>query len=146
MVDAGASFLMIVVAMLLAIVCTNLATWLLVRGLARGKEVSVRLALGASRARVVRHLVLESTLLAGLGGALGFLFAGWTIGVVAALDLPVDVGKGLDPGCWASRWRFRCSREWPSAWPPPSARPEAGSHPPCAATGRSDRARGAGSV
>jgi hypothetical protein len=46
MIDAGASFLMIVVAMLLAIVCTNLAAWLLVRGLARGEEVSVRLALG----------------------------------------------------------------------------------------------------
>jgi hypothetical protein len=48
---------MIVVGMLLAIACTNLATWLLVCGLARGKEMSVRLALGASRARVVRHLV-----------------------------------------------------------------------------------------
>ena len=96
MVDAGAGFLTIVVAMLLAIVCTNLATWLLVRGLARGKEVSVRLALGASRARVVRHLVVESTLLAGLGGALGYLFAVWTMAFVATLDLPVDVGGGLD--------------------------------------------------
>jgi len=80
MVDAGASFLMIVAAMLLAIVCTNLATWLLVRGLARGKEMSVRLALGASRSRVVRHLVIESTLLAGLAGAVGYLLAEWTIG------------------------------------------------------------------
>jgi len=96
MVDAGASFLMIVVAMLLAIVCTNLATWLLVRGLARGKEVSVRLAVGASRAQVVRHLVVESTLLAGLGGAAGYLLAEWTMGFVATLDLPVDVGEGLD--------------------------------------------------
>jgi predicted permease len=97
MLDAGASFLMIVVAMLLAIVCTNLATWLLVRGLARGKEVSVRLALGASRARVVRHLVVESTLLAGLGGVIGYLLADWTMGFVGTLDLPVDVGGSLDP-------------------------------------------------
>jgi predicted permease len=96
MVDAGASFLMMVVAMLLAIVCTNLATWLLVRGLARGKEISVRLAVGASRAQVVRHLVVESTLLAGLGGAAGYLLAEWTMGFVATLDLPVDVGEGLD--------------------------------------------------
>ena len=96
MVDAGASFLLIVVAMLLAIVCTNLATWLLVRGLARGKEVSVRLALGASRAQVVRHLVVESTLLAGLGGTVGYLLAEWTMGFVATLGLPVDVSGGLD--------------------------------------------------
>jgi putative ABC transport system permease protein len=96
MVDAGAGFLMIVVAMLLAIICTNLATWLLVRGLARGKEVSVRLALGASRAQVVRHLVVESTLLAGLGGTAGYLLAEWTMGFVARLDLPVEVGGSLD--------------------------------------------------
>jgi len=96
MVDAGVGFLTIVVAMLLAIVCTNLATWLLVRGLARGKEVSVRLALGASRARVVRNLVFESTLLAGLGGAFGYLLTEWAIGLVATLDLPVDVSGGVD--------------------------------------------------
>jgi len=96
MLDAGASFLMIVVAMLLAIVCTNLATWLLVRGLARGKEISVRLALGASRAQVVRQLVVESTLLAGVGGGIGYLLAEWTMGLVATLDLPIDVGARLD--------------------------------------------------
>jgi putative ABC transport system permease protein len=96
MLNAGASFLMIVVAMLLAIVCTNLATWLMVRGLARGKEVSVRMALGASRGQVVRHLVVESTLLAALGGCVGYLLAEWTMRFVATMDLPVDVGGGLD--------------------------------------------------
>ncbi len=96
MLDAGASFLMIVVAMLLTIACTNLATWLLVRGMARGREVSVRLALGASRAQVVRHLVVESTLLAALGGAVGYVLADWVMGIVATLDLPVEVGTGLD--------------------------------------------------
>ena len=58
--------------------------------------MSVRLALGASRARVVRHLVLESTLLAGLGGAVGYLLAQWAMGFLATLDLPVDVAGGLD--------------------------------------------------
>jgi putative ABC transport system permease protein len=96
MVDAGASFLMIVVAMLLAIVCSNLATWLLVRGIARGREVSVRLALGASRSRVVRHLIVESTLLAGVGGGIGCVLAEWAMRIVATFDLPVDVGGGLD--------------------------------------------------
>ncbi len=96
MVNAGASLLLVVVAMLLAIVCTNLATWLLVRGLERGKEVSVRLALGASRSRVVGLLVVESTVLAALGGAAGALLAHWTLGVAARLDLPVDLRGGLD--------------------------------------------------
>ncbi len=62
---AGASILMIVVALILAIACTNLATWLLVRGLSRAKEMSVRLALGATRAQLARHLLVESTVLAG---------------------------------------------------------------------------------
>ena len=66
MLGAAAGFLMIIVGLLLAVACTNLATWLLVRGLARAKEVSVRLALGATRAQIVRHLLVESTLLAGV--------------------------------------------------------------------------------
>ena len=66
--NAVAWVLMIVVGLVLAIACTNLATWLLVRGLSRAKEVSVRLALGATRGQLVRHLLVESTLLAGVGG------------------------------------------------------------------------------
>jgi predicted permease len=92
----GATFLMTVVGLLLAIACTNLATWLLVRGLSRAKEVSVRLALGATRGQLVRQLLVESTLLAGVGGAAGCLLAVWAIRVVALMDLPLDAGVGLD--------------------------------------------------
>ncbi|HET9982760.1 MAG TPA: ADOP family duplicated permease [Longimicrobiales bacterium] len=61
--------------LLLAIVCVNLSTLLLTRGAARRQELAIRLALGGSRARVVRQLVTESAVLALLGLALGLAIA-----------------------------------------------------------------------
>jgi len=95
----GVIFTVLAVAVLL-VACTNVAGLLLSRSRARAREVSVRLALGAGRFRLIRLLMTESLLLALAGGllgiAIGYLGIGWMQTFTIPADLPVKVPFRLD--------------------------------------------------
>jgi predicted permease len=90
---AGSAFLMTMVAMVLLIACANVANLLLGRATTRRTEIGLRLAIGASRGRLVRQLLTESLLLSALGSALGFAAA---LGLTRVLASVVPPEAGLD--------------------------------------------------
>lgn len=98
-VGAFTGLLMVVVALVLGIACTNAANFMLARGVARSREMAIRSAMGASRGRLVRQVLVESTLLAGVSGCFALLLEHWAAPLLMSLkpsSLPIKIEVPTD--------------------------------------------------
>jgi putative ABC transport system permease protein len=91
-----AALFLLLGGLVLVLACMNLSNVLLVRAAVREREMAVRAALGSGRARLVRHVLAESTLLALLGGVAGVIMGAWASDAISAIPIAGNLPSVLD--------------------------------------------------
>jgi predicted permease len=91
------TLLLVITGVVLLIACANIANLLLARGAERSQEMAIRGSLGGSRAQLLRQLLLESLLLASIGGAASLFVADWTLGLIGSF-MPPEAASSLTLG------------------------------------------------
>jgi putative ABC transport system permease protein len=92
----GAAIMLALVVLVMIVAAVNVANLLLARATGRRQELAIRAALGAGRGRLVRQMVIESLMLAAIGGGAGVLLGTWAARVLAAMRLPGDLPVRFD--------------------------------------------------
>jgi hypothetical protein len=112
---AGPLLMLGAVGLVLLIACANVASLLLARSAARQREIAIRLAIGATRGRLIRQLLTENAVMSLMAGSLGIVFSWWSLHFLVVQLAASPLGASL-PICCSSLWARPLRSAWLRPW------------------------------